>query len=305
MPYELCFLPRVTPDLALAYEAHAMAARRPTTLFLLWSCHDAVIVGRHQSIPAEVDLAYLKQEGIGLYRRRSGGGTVYCDAGNLNLSVIAPRARAAEDWARLDALLLTTLRELGCEAALGPCGDILVAEQKVSGAASWHRGGHVLQHRTLLLDSDLARLERVLSPRLATRSEAPRSRPSATRNILPRGLAAEPYMHLLARRLSEAFGAQAWSPPPVQTSALAELQAQYAGSAWIWARDPAARVQLTVEGSAAAPLELELQGGRISASHASCDVGRWLGQQLVGRTLSEALDWSYSPAPRLRFGRSA
>ena len=55
---------------------------------LLYVNDRAVVVGRNQTIEAEVDCAYCQEHNIAVVRRQSGGGTVYHDKGNLNYAII-------------------------------------------------------------------------------------------------------------------------------------------------------------------------------------------------------------------------
>ena len=61
---------------------------RGESCFLLWQNRSAVVIGRHQDALAEIDHAFVEENGIQLVRRISGGGAVYHDLGNLNYSVI-------------------------------------------------------------------------------------------------------------------------------------------------------------------------------------------------------------------------
>jgi lipoate-protein ligase A len=48
---------------------------------LLWQNRNAVIVGRHQNTIEEINQDYVKDHGIQVIRRMSGGGAVYPDLG--------------------------------------------------------------------------------------------------------------------------------------------------------------------------------------------------------------------------------
>jgi lipoate-protein ligase A len=57
--------------------------------FLLFYVNDkSVIVGSNQSVRNEVNLEFCKANNIQLVRRKSGGGAVFHDLGNLNFSFI-------------------------------------------------------------------------------------------------------------------------------------------------------------------------------------------------------------------------
>lgn len=62
-------------------------------VMLLWRNNPCVVIGRHQNPWQEANLGVLYDEGIEIARRNSGGGTVYHDPGNLNVTFFTPRER--------------------------------------------------------------------------------------------------------------------------------------------------------------------------------------------------------------------
>jgi len=59
----------------------------------LWRNKPCVVVGRHQNVWAECSVGQAAAAGVYVARRRSGGGTVYHDTGNLNVTFFMSRKR--------------------------------------------------------------------------------------------------------------------------------------------------------------------------------------------------------------------
>ena len=55
-----------------------------------WNVAPTVIFGRNQIMSAEVNLDWCSDNGVNIVRRKSGGGCVYADRGNLMVSYISP-----------------------------------------------------------------------------------------------------------------------------------------------------------------------------------------------------------------------
>ena len=74
-----------SPAFYLAAEEY-LARNSGEDFFMLWRVGPSVIFGRNQDMEAEVNLPFCRREGIGVFRRKSGGGCVYADKGNLMIS---------------------------------------------------------------------------------------------------------------------------------------------------------------------------------------------------------------------------
>ena len=67
---------------------------------MLWQNDHAIIIGKHQNTLAEINESYVKEQGIRVVRRLSGGGAVYHDMGNLNYTIIADAHEKNLDFGR-------------------------------------------------------------------------------------------------------------------------------------------------------------------------------------------------------------
>ena len=84
------------PFYNLALEEYLFRKIEDKDVFLLWRNRPSVVVGCYQNISQEVNLLQLKQRGVPVVRRMSGGGTVYHDLGNINYSLMRDREKCLD-----------------------------------------------------------------------------------------------------------------------------------------------------------------------------------------------------------------
>lgn len=133
-------------------------------LFFTWQSPPTVICGRNQIIENEVNLDYCRAHGIAVVRRKSGGGCVYSDTGNVMLSYITPDKGVEEVFARYLQMVAGALRDLGFDAVTTAHNDILVGDRKVSGNACFALPNATIVHGTMLYDLDFDALEKATTP---------------------------------------------------------------------------------------------------------------------------------------------
>ncbi len=128
-------------------------------IFMLWQNDFTIVVGKHQNTLAEINADYVKEKGIRVVRRLTGGGAVYHDLGNLNYTFIMGYGEegAKVDFKKYNQPIIDVLAQLGVEAAFSGRNDILIKDQKFSGNAEhiYHQKQRVLHHGTLLYASEI------------------------------------------------------------------------------------------------------------------------------------------------------
>lgn len=100
-------------------------------ILMLWQNSPCVVIGRHQNPWEEVNFGSLQDRGICLARRSSGGGTVYHDIGNLNLTFFTSKKHYDRKY-NLELITRAVFKEYGLELTVTPKFDILCQENKVS-----------------------------------------------------------------------------------------------------------------------------------------------------------------------------
>ena len=142
-------------------------ARRLNTgddCFFMWQVEPTVIFGRNQLIENEVNLDYCRQRGIATFRRKSGGGCVYADMGNVMLSYVTRDENVHFTFNRYVNRVALVLYKLGIEAKASGRNDILIEGRKVSGNAFYHIPGHSIVHGTMLYDTDMENMVGAITP---------------------------------------------------------------------------------------------------------------------------------------------
>lgn len=132
--------------------------------FFVWQSEPTVIFGRNQILENEVNLEYCRQHGIEVIRRKSGGGCVYSDKGNIMISFISRRGDVSEVFDRFLSALTSCLCGFGVDAVRSGRNDVLVDGRKVSGNAFHQLSDRSIVHGTLLHSTDLHALEQAILP---------------------------------------------------------------------------------------------------------------------------------------------
>ena len=150
----------------LAFEEYLIERASPEPTLFLWRNKPTVTIGRHQNPWKECNLSLMETSGISLARRYSGGGAVFQDLGCTTFSFLN-RIEGTDAKTVIDSnfdMLCSALSSLGLNAVRQGRNDIVCSGRKVSGSAFKQNPSYLLHHGTILVNTDLHALSRLLTP---------------------------------------------------------------------------------------------------------------------------------------------
>jgi len=131
-------------------------------ILFLWQNENTIVVGRNQDVSTECRIGEFLESRGKIARRRSGGGAVYHDLGNLNFSLIGLRGNIHPMLYRDTVIEL--ISSFGVKPEYTGRNDILLSGRKFSGNAVYDNGHIICQHGTIMVDCDIERMTRFLTP---------------------------------------------------------------------------------------------------------------------------------------------
>ena len=163
MKYRAYITTSTNPYENLAMEEYLFRFAEPDSHILyLWQNEDTIVLGRNQQAEEECRMEEFLASGGTIARRRSGGGAVYHDLGNLNFSIIGTKNNMSKNL--YQSFLTELLEGLGLSPECSGRNDITINGLKCSGNAFFDDGKIVCQHGTLLVHTDFDRMTHFLTP---------------------------------------------------------------------------------------------------------------------------------------------
>jgi lipoate-protein ligase A len=228
-------------------EAVAAGTSPPVLRLYGWN-PPAVSLGCFQGLEEEVNLASCRTQGVDVVRRISGGGAVF-HYRELTYSLIMPVSHPLagdtirDSYRLLCSGIIAGLARLGVAASFVPINDIISGGKKVSGSAQTRRQNCLLQHGTILLETDadlMFSLLKVSREKLRGKLIADvKERVAGLEYILGRAVSFEESARALARGFSEALSLDfsAGSPDPAEDARARRLAAEkFASREWLCRR---------------------------------------------------------------------
>lgn len=226
-----------------------LAEGNPNTIRLYRWRPSAVSVGYFQSLLREVDVEGARSLGVDIIRRITGGGAVFHDhEGEITYSLVASDSDPEipsdilESYMVICNCIVLGLRNLGIDSEFKPINDIAAEGRKISGNAQTRRHGAVLQHGTILLDCDVAKVFRVLKVSGVKLSDkaisSAEERVTSARKILGHAVDWREAQKAIVEGFEAGLGVEL-SPgtlTPYEKDLTAKLKVKYSSREWIYQR---------------------------------------------------------------------
>jgi len=198
-------------------EARQAGAVPDTLRFLRFP--PTALVGRHQALAQEIDLAYCEEHGIGVVRRITGGGAIFMEPGLLGWELAFDRetlgvSSLPELTREICEAAAEGVSSLGVQARYRPRNDIEVEGRKISGTGGFFDGDTLFYQGTVLVDMDprvMVAALRVPQAKLAKRQlDSAAQRVVTLRELLGENTPGLPVIQeALARAFATRFGLEA------------------------------------------------------------------------------------------------
>lgn len=235
----------------------------------IWRNKNAVVIGKHQALPVEVNTKSTLENDVQIARRISGGGTVYHDLGNINFTFIV-KNKKGKNWINFDQFtipVLKVLEKMGVPIAKNERNDLLIYDKKVSGNAEHlsQKLGKTIHHGTLLYNSNLDNLGDTLkTPFKQFEGKFVQSKRSKVCNIqdyMPEKLKINEFRQALVSGLVNSLGAQKTKWLKGEINEIETLaKEKYQTQEWIYGYSPKFKFNAVIQESDA---EFAIEKGRI------------------------------------------
>lgn len=163
-------IPNFEPKTNFEIEKKILEICNPDSFVLrFWQNSPCVVIGKFQKEEYEVNLEYIKKKNIPVFKRFTGGGTVYHDRGNLNITFCKEKENILfskyilEEARGITKIILKGIKEAYKNCEVKERNSIFLGGKKILGSAIAQKNGKFFYHASLLINSNLKELEKVIN----------------------------------------------------------------------------------------------------------------------------------------------
>lgn len=162
-------IPNFEPEINFKIEKKILEICTPDSFVLrFWRNNPCVVLGKFQEEEFEVNLKYTKRNNIPIFKRFTGGGTVYHDRGNLNITFCKEKENILfskyilEEAKGITEIILKGIKEVYKNCEIKERNSIFLGEKKILGSAIAQKNNKFFFHASCLVNSNLKELQKVI-----------------------------------------------------------------------------------------------------------------------------------------------
>ncbi len=205
-------------------------------LFFIWDIHPAIVCGKHQLIEGEVNMEYVRKIGVPIYRRHSGGGTIFADEGCFMFTFIKRSGKRDDVFRECLSSVVRAFGEIGLETELSGRNDLLFKGKKFSGNAYYRNENGSILHGTLLYKTDIEQLVRTITP------DNEKLISKGIESVRQRVINVGDYMTLgreeLMRHLEDSIAGNREGLSQEEFDRVRAIEPEYLSDEWLWGNNP-------------------------------------------------------------------